>query len=677
MRGLPWRVLNLSMPMRFLIRWLLVLLMWGGALSSLAATLTAKTRQLNPLSSVSILEDPSGQLTLAQVRAMDGHFKPWTGPGEKLNFGFTRSVFWIKLPLQRQAKAPDEWWLSIDYAKLHELDLYLPDGTAVLTGSDRGFASRQVFDPFFVFRLQLTPEVQDHYIRVASRYALTVPMTVWQPNEYLALQQRFDALQFLYYGVLVVLAIYGLVFFLAMGDRRFAIYSAYIVTAGIGIFASNGYGRLFFWQDHELFDEIAQSAFLSLAALCAVWFARRLICLDPHSKLERALRATQAVFALSVALTLGHVFYPHLLMLANQLLLVNAVVMGFLVMLAGFKAYRRSQSGIRFFLLGWVVLWVGACIATARAYGWIPTNGLTSFSLQITTAIEMLLVALALGELLHEEHQAHVRSQAQALAANKALLELSQASEEKLRLAVAERTAQLEISLQEEKNLREQYVRIGSMISHEFRTPLSIIQSQATLMRKEYAKGIDEVIKRLDAIGGASQRLKSMFDKWLYSDSLHETLASMVLKPLNLQVWLVEQLQEQRLLLTNHTLVLCPGEWVGPIMADEYHLELVLGNLIENAAKYAPGQTAITLEIRHKEGFSGVAVTDQGPGIPLDVQDKIFRAFFRVSPESQVRGVGLGLSIVQRIVQAHGGHIELTSAPGHGATFCVWLPCAV
>lgn len=662
------------MTLRLFVRWLLVVAMASGCLSALAVTLTAQTRHINPMSSVSVLEDTSGRLTLAEVSGMDGQFVPWSGPGDRLNFGFTHSVFWIKLPLQREAQAPAEWWLSIDYAMLQEVDLYLPDGTAVLTGSDRGFASRQVFDPFFVFRLQLTPEVQHHYIRVASRYALTVPMKIWQPNAYRAAQQRFDALQFLYYGVLVVLAIYGLVFFMAMGDKRFAIYSAYIVTAGIGIFASNGYGRLFFWQDQDLFDEIAQSAFLSLAALFAVWFARRLIGLDPRSKLDRGMAVTQVLFAVSVALTVGHVVYPHLLLLANQLLLVTAVVMGFLVMLAGFKAYRRGQSGIRFFLLGWIVLWLGACVATARAFGWIPTTGWTSYSLQITTTIEMLLVALALGELLHEEHKAHLRSQARALTANMALLELSQASEEKLKLAVADRTARLEISLQEEKNLREQYVRLGSMISHEFRTPLSIIQSQATLMRREYAKGIDEVNKRLDAISGASQRLKRMFDKWLYSDSLHETLASMKLRPLDLQPWVVEQLPEQQQLLTNHSLVYLPDAPIWPVMADEYHLELVLGNLIENAAKYAPGQTTISLELRQKEGFSGVAVIDQGPGIPLDVQDNIFQAFFRANPESQVRGLGLGLSIVHRIVQAHGGHIELTSRPGQGATFCVWLP---
>jgi signal transduction histidine kinase len=196
-------------------------------------------------------------------------------------------------------------------------------------------------------------------------------------------------------------------------------------------------------------------------------------------------------------------------------------------------------------------------------------------------------------------------------------------------------------------------------------------------MRKEYDRGIDEVHKRLDAIRSASQRLKTMFDKWLYSDSLHETLASLELRPLDLEIWSREQLQVQQELLTNHTLNHVASLSSRKVMADEYHLELVLSNLIDNAAKFAPAKSTITVEQRLKEGFNGVAVTDQGPGIPVEMQEKVFTEFFTVAPESHVRGIGLGLSIVQRIVQAHGGHVELTSNPGCGATFCFWLPNAI
>ena len=67
-------------------------------------------------------------------------------------------------------------------------------------------------------------------------------------------------------------------------------------------------------------------------------------------------------------------------------------------------------------------------------------------------------------------------------------------------------------------------------------------------------------------------------------------------------------------------------------------------------------------------------MTNEGPGIPLEVQEKVFAEFFRIAPENNIRGVGLGLSIVHRITMAHGGHMELSSMPGHGATFCIWLP---
>jgi signal transduction histidine kinase len=656
---------------------LLVFIFLFSGITTKATTLAATTKQVNLLTSATFLEDPSGKLTIDQVSAKDKQFKPWSQGGDSFNFGFTRSAYWIKLPLLRQSDAAEEWLLEIEYAKLQELDFYSPDGAMVLTGSDRAFDSRPMFDRFFLFPVKVTAQTQNFYLRVSSRYALTVPLTLWTPRAYHETQQRLQAIQFLYYGGLIALAIYGLLVFFAIGDRRFALYCAYVVSAGLGIFASNGFGRLYLWRDHARFDEISQSLFLSLAGLLAVWFARRMTQVEHRSFLGQSLWLSQLMFALIIFMILWQFIYSDVLIPINQVLLLNSVLMGLLVTTAGVKAYRMRRNGIRFFLLGWIVLWFGVCIATLRAFNWLPSTILTSYAVQITTAIEMLLVAIALGELLREQHQAYIQSQAQSLADHRAILELSQISEEKLKLAVMERTLQLEASLQKEKNLREQYVRIGSMISHEFRTPLSIIHSQATLMRKEYDRGIDEVHKRLDAIRSASQRLKTMFDKWLYSDSLHETLGTLALSPLDLDSWVREKLQVQQELLTNHTLNYVASVSSGKVMADEYHLELVLSNLIDNAAKFAPVKSTITVEQRQKEGFNGVAVTDQGPGIPIEMQDNVFREFFTVAPESHVRGIGLGLSIVQRIVQAHGGHVELTSNPGCGATFCFWLPHAM
>jgi signal transduction histidine kinase len=307
-------------------------------------------------------------------------------------------------------------------------------------------------------------------------------------------------------------------------------------------------------------------------------------------------------------------------------------------------------------------------------FGWVPSTPLTSYAVQLSTVFEMVLMALALGDLLRLEHKARNVEQAQALTVNKALLEITQASEEKLKQAVHQRTEQLEKSLSQEKGLREQYVRFGSMISHEFRTPLSIIQSQASLLRKEHEHGVDHVTKRLEAIASATKRLTVMFDKWLNSDAITQTMEELEIKPLELHPWLSTLIKTSSHLLLNHQIAVKNHPQVNSVLADEYHLGLAIINLIDNATKYSPAGSTILIETRLQAGHVGIAVIDQGPGIAQDLHERVFSEFFRVSPESHIRGVGLGLSIVQRIARAHNGYVNLTSSFGQGATFCIWLP---
>jgi len=112
------------------------------------------------------------------------------------------------------------------------------------------------------------------------------------------------------------------------------------------------------------------------------------------------------------------------------------------------------------------------------------------------------------------------------------------------------------------------------------------------------------------------------------------------------------------------------------INADDHLLEIALSNLIENASKYSPSGTLIRIETRWRPGQAGIAVIDQGPGIALEHQQAVFTDFYRVQPEGSVRGMGLGLSIVQLIVKAHGGELTLKSTLGQGCCFCMWLPMA-
>jgi signal transduction histidine kinase len=113
-----------------------------------------------------------------------------------------------------------------------------------------------------------------------------------------------------------------------------------------------------------------------------------------------------------------------------------------------------------------------------------------------------------------------------------------------------------------------------------------------------------------------------------------------------------------------------------PIRADRDALALALRNLLDNAVKYSPEASTVSVSVESRGGLAGISVRDQGAGIPKDEQREIFRKFARGSAarEMNVKGTGIGLTMAHEIVKAHGGRLELASEPGRGSRFTILLP---
>jgi signal transduction histidine kinase len=113
-----------------------------------------------------------------------------------------------------------------------------------------------------------------------------------------------------------------------------------------------------------------------------------------------------------------------------------------------------------------------------------------------------------------------------------------------------------------------------------------------------------------------------------------------------------------------------------PIVGDQEALTRVVHNLLDNAAKYSPGEPTIWLDAAHEGDALVVRVRDAGVGIPRPDQGRVFDRFFRGSRlGASVKGTGLGLAIVKHAVEAHGGRVTFESEAGQGAVFTVRLPC--
>jgi two-component system OmpR family sensor kinase len=181
----------------------------------------------------------------------------------------------------------------------------------------------------------------------------------------------------------------------------------------------------------------------------------------------------------------------------------------------------------------------------------------------------------------------------------------------------------------------------------------------------------------LGRVESQSQRMTRLVEDLLTLARLDEGQA-LKLGPVDLTQLLVETVTDQKVIAPDHIWRLDLPEEPLEIRADGAKLHQVFVNLLSNARKHTPAGTTVTASVgRSARGEAVITVVDDGPGIPAELQERVFSRFARADQARTVSGgegsTGLGLSIVEAIVAAHGGTVELTSRPGR-TEFAVYLP---
>jgi PAS domain S-box-containing protein len=216
-----------------------------------------------------------------------------------------------------------------------------------------------------------------------------------------------------------------------------------------------------------------------------------------------------------------------------------------------------------------------------------------------------------------------------------------------------------------------------SVISHELKTPVALIQGYAeTLLRKDARWDPQTRQESLEVILEESDRLHHLIDNLLDASRLEAGKLPLEREPTALDA-LAERVAERfRTQTDRHDIEVAFPEEFPPIGGDPTRLEQVINNLLSNAIKYSPEGGRIEIAGRSTGEEVIVTVTDQGVGIPFEEQPHIFESFFRGSREyqQQTAGAGLGLYLAKAIVEAHGGRIWVDSDPGEGAAFSFALP---
>lgn len=218
-------------------------------------------------------------------------------------------------------------------------------------------------------------------------------------------------------------------------------------------------------------------------------------------------------------------------------------------------------------------------------------------------------------------------------------------------------------------------------VSHEFRTPLAIIRGYVETLQEDPAPDPAMSQRALEVMHRHCLRLSFLIDDLLTITRLESQELPLQLQPVNLAEIADQTIRqlESRIREARAQITVDFPPQLPSVEADSWRIEQVFFNLLTNALRYGakPDTPAeIALRAWAQGGMVAIEVTDQGPGIPETDQPHVFERFYRVHKDRSrhAGGTGLGLSIVKNVVVAHGGHVEVKSQPGQGATFRIWLP---
>ncbi|NQD93766.1 diguanylate cyclase [Pseudomonas sp. CrR25] len=393
---------------------------------------------------IELLEDVGARLSIADMAdpAVQSRFQPAAG---RATVGQSRSPWWIKVTLQRDADAPSQWWLENAGITIFDLQLYLPNGRggwiaratgdAVPYAEGRDHAYRRM-----LFKLpELGAQPLTLYFRSYDPAGNSFPLKIWQLGdlEQYAIDENIGF--GLVYGMILALLLYNLFILVALRDKAYLWYVLATACVLVFILSMTGHGFQYLWPDSAVPFWLDRITLPSLWGIFVMRFTQELLYTKRGlSWAHRLLNTGCALYVIAIAINaFGYRTEGALLIALTPIVTVPTALFS-----AGVRCYQGFIPA-RFYLLGYGAVLASTLVLVMRAAGLIEPSNFTAYLFPLSVAAETILFSFALAyriQLLKQEKAAALR---QADLEKTARLALAQANADELQSAVAQRTTEL------------------------------------------------------------------------------------------------------------------------------------------------------------------------------------------------------------------------------------------
>lgn len=361
------------------------------------AILDRNTGEMRLGTHLEIFEDHSGRHTIDTVSSgeSDRLFVP--SHAVVPAFGFTRSTVWLRFSVDNKNLDAGAYYLEIQNPILDEVDFYIPEkgGFSFKRAGDHTlFSSREIKYRTIVLPVTIPPGARTYYVRVHTSSYMNLPLTLWTPAAFFDHASRELPLLWMFYGLMLIMAVYNCFIYFSSRDISYLYYSLFILSFVLFHLAYNGFAGQYLWEDFVWWTDVSIPVFLAMVAASFIMFSRSFLnTVLYYPVLDRILLGNSILFALIMILT-PVIDYQLAVKVLNGLCLIFLPIL----MIAGILSLRRGSREAIFYILAWTVFIIGTMLHILKNFGVLPETFITTWSQQFGAVLQAMLLSLGLAD---------------------------------------------------------------------------------------------------------------------------------------------------------------------------------------------------------------------------------------------------------------------------------------